>query len=31
VTIMCHVYTSGPDQPVGIEVEQETDITVEFR
>lgn len=31
VTIMCHVHTSPPYQPVGIEHEQETDIVVQFR
>lgn len=31
VTIMCHVYTSPPHQPLGVEYEQETQIVVEFR
>lgn len=31
ITIMCHVYTNPPHQPVGLELEQETDLVVEFR
>lgn len=31
VTVMCHVYSSGPTQPVGVEIMQETELTVAFR
>lgn len=31
LVMMVHVYTSGPTQPVGVEVDQETEIGVAFR